>query len=61
MILFSWLALTHLTTLLKSDSCFTLLEKSVTQATMLQEVGTLYLIQELGIIPLVSMAIRALW
>ena len=45
--------------LLTSDSCFTLLEKSVIQATTLQEVDTLYRIQKLGTIPLVNMATRA--
>ena len=50
-----------LTALLTADSCLTLLEKSVTQAATLQEVGTLYLSQETGIIPLVRVAIRDLW
>ena len=55
--LFSWLA-TPLPTAL--DNCFSLLKKSATQAAKQQKVG-LYLSQELGIIPLISMAIRAMW
>ena len=59
--LLSWLAPLPLTALLTLASCLTRAEKSVTQVATLQEAGTLYPTQLVGIIPLVRVAIRVRW